>query len=1113
MSSSSTQNYQPQHQQKRPYNYQQQPTRNNTPNQQRNYPQQRYPPQQRQQHPQQQSQQPPPQRSRSPLPQSGEHQDYSYQETGRYRQNSFSVDEYENNFTEDPNQHYSEQQYPEDSGNYQEEYDIEAEDQYYENNEEYYDEEYDYDYDDEYYDENYEEGEWYEDEEYVDERDSYTPQGTHNIYQPQHQQQPQQKFHDEVEVFPYTEDADYFYSETNHPVPKLPPIVKPLPDSPTKVLEVYETVNHLRSNHIEQHVNSMFKLNEFVSESSKMEEVVIEAGGIQVVSSCLVRINFGMNSNRNTIIHLKERYIHLLSKLSKSPHLNWTQVVVAIDYLVLYLSRGTSESPEHRKSVIQVIRKIGQEPEAKERFLSVGGFRIFIRLLGIHEPEFKELDLKVLGLMFINQPAGVEEVIQVGGSEIVCDLLQTPITSLRTLAAGFIWAMAAFPNGKDNAREIGVIPRIVNLFSDRDDSVRWHAAGALIEMCRKNEENRMAFSVSGVVGKILDQLEQIYHQRQKKRLVDCLYTITYLSGPGVRKAVFDSGALDVLLRIKEAGYDSLPVREGIDAILLNLSARNISEDSQTVWLRPGEITIGKHINSGPVAEFHYQNGDVYKGAWASDKRLDGYGIMEYGNGEKYEGNWKDRKRHGRGKWKGVLTKKVQNDFNKINNNNDDKIDSKSPESERDGKLLIKQIEYDGMWVDDKFHGEGIMVYSNGDRYTGQWKFGMREGKGKCVYSSDNSWYEGDWVRDIRQGNGVAVLTTGDKFTGEWVNDLPKDGINRLEMKNKCEYFGELKKGKRNGFGILTQPDRSCYIGFWEENLRSGLGKYISYNGVFSNLTPNDHHHHHRHHQNTSENGDTLNNNNNNNNNHHHLHASQPHGDCYLGYWLNDQKNGYGVFYYENGDVFQGEWKNGRRHGSGLENICDNTSSFCGSWKIDQRHGVGIWTFPSGRKGLREFHLGDLQRPPLALMELEPIDDKTIELLQSRLKISELKSKIQNIEEKSKELDHKYDELIKEKKRQEQKKKPSTSSKDLSPQITKEQLEAQNENAPHEQTPQEVRGGQPQRGRGRGRGRARGRGGSGRGRGGPLPSSSPSQPPPIQSRNINSRGGRVLRGAP
>lgn len=42
--------------------------------------------------------------------------------------------------------------------------------------------------------------------------------------------------------------------------------------------------------------------------------------------------------------------------------------------------------------------------------------------------------------------------------------------------------------------------------------------------------------------------------------------------------------------------------------------------------------------------------------------------------------------------------------------------------------------YEGEWVDDKVHGQGISVYANGNRYEGQWVDGKINGHGVLHYA-------------------------------------------------------------------------------------------------------------------------------------------------------------------------------------------------------------------------------------------------------------------------------------------------------------------------------------------------------------------------------------------
>ena len=44
-------------------------------------------------------------------------------------------------------------------------------------------------------------------------------------------------------------------------------------------------------------------------------------------------------------------------------------------------------------------------------------------------------------------------------------------------------------------------------------------------------------------------------------------------------------------------------------------------------------------------------------------------------------------------------------------------------------------------------------HESGNYYIGQWKNGLRNGKGIEYYANGNIKYDGDWINDKREGNG------------------------------------------------------------------------------------------------------------------------------------------------------------------------------------------------------------------------------------------------------------------------------------------------------------------------------------------------------------------------
>lgn len=50
-----------------------------------------------------------------------------------------------------------------------------------------------------------------------------------------------------------------------------------------------------------------------------------------------------------------------------------------------------------------------------------------------------------------------------------------------------------------------------------------------------------------------------------------------------------------------------------------------------------------------------------------------------------------------------------------------------------GRLLrINGDKYEGNWLRDKIHGNGVFIKANGDKYTGEWYEDKIHGKGESL---------------------------------------------------------------------------------------------------------------------------------------------------------------------------------------------------------------------------------------------------------------------------------------------------------------------------------------------------------------------------------------------
>ncbi|XP_053087576.1 MORN repeat-containing protein 3-like [Pangasianodon hypophthalmus] len=55
--------------------------------------------------------------------------------------------------------------------------------------------------------------------------------------------------------------------------------------------------------------------------------------------------------------------------------------------------------------------------------------------------------------------------------------------------------------------------------------------------------------------------------------------------------------------------------------------------------------------------------------------------------------------------------------------------------------------YEGEWLRDKPHGQGVLALRNGNSYQGSMKDGKKHGHGRFVYRDRGQVYQGFWVDD------------------------------------------------------------------------------------------------------------------------------------------------------------------------------------------------------------------------------------------------------------------------------------------------------------------------------------------------------------------------------
>nr|QBK89116.1 MAG: uncharacterized protein LCMiAC02_02090 [Mimivirus LCMiAC02] len=237
---------------------------------------------------------------------------------------------------------------------------------------------------------------------------------------------------------------------------------------------------------------------------------------------------------------------------------------------------------------------------------------------------------------------------------------------------------------------------------------------------------------------------------------------------------------------------------------------------------------------------------TYDGDWEYDKKH-GYGIYEgYGGYNfRYTGKFEYGKKHGQGvllllkyNWREQEYTGTEEKYNgewkygKRHGKGIGKIPTFSISDRKKKTVTYGDDIYDGEWENDTPHGYGtIKKYKYGvekGKYSGEWRFGYREGKGIETLPSytvddgnptsilyDGMWidgkkngegveikyeytYNGMWVNGWKHDNGIKILKNGDKFNEMWIhgamifsNPIPPVEV-ISEPRKKLELLRELE---------------------------------------------------------------------------------------------------------------------------------------------------------------------------------------------------------------------------------------------------------------------------------------------------------------------------------
>lgn len=157
------------------------------------------------------------------------------------------------------------------------------------------------------------------------------------------------------------------------------------------------------------------------------------------------------------------------------------------------------------------------------------------------------------------------------------------------------------------------------------------------------------------------------------------------------------------------------------------------------------------------------------------------------------------------------------------------------ETEQSGNTVIHD-QYDGESKDGIPNGKGVLIRADGSRYEGE----FRDGKpyGMISYSSD--YYDNTGIEKLVAefegfgfpSNGVLLYTNGDKYTGELCEGIPH-GHGFMCYNSNDKYRGKFKHGTLDGYGVMNYENGDIFIGRFKNNSYSqGVCYYQESNSFF-----------------------------------------------------------------------------------------------------------------------------------------------------------------------------------------------------------------------------------------------------------------------------------------
>lgn len=131
--------------------------------------------------------------------------------------------------------------------------------------------------------------------------------------------------------------------------------------------------------------------------------------------------------------------------------------------------------------------------------------------------------------------------------------------------------------------------------------------------------------------------------------------------------------------------------------------------------------------------------------------------------------------------------------------------------------------YEGAMAAGQPHGKGIYLYRDGSRYQGEFRDGLRHGRGAQASGAIDDGAEDVMAGQFDDDRAVGPVTlryaNGNRYTGGWNNG--KEGQGRQDYAYGGSYEGGWRRGLPYGEGVITYPNGTVLKGVFDYSFQLG----------------------------------------------------------------------------------------------------------------------------------------------------------------------------------------------------------------------------------------------------------------------------------------------------